>query len=89
MSKSSPLAALGLLTCSPPGEQSTGLAGGYEWLKHDGESQVIGADGNIALDHVEQARAEGVLIKATVENGAAFEIDTRTGELRRISGEKQ
>jgi hypothetical protein len=85
-----PVIALAMIAgCNPPGERSKQLSGGYEWLKHDGESQLIRADGNITLDHVEQARAEGAMIKATVENGAAFEVDTRTGQVRTISGEMQ
>ena len=88
MKKTAPLWAMGAVAaCNPPGESTRELTGGYEWIKHDGESQVIRADGNITLEHVENASAEGAIIKATVENGAAFELDTRTGELRQKSGD--
>ena len=81
-----PLAVAG---CDPPGQSTRELTGGYEWRKHDGESQIVRADGNITLEHVEDARAEGAMIHATVENGAALTVDSRTGEVRRISGETQ
>jgi hypothetical protein len=75
--------------CEPPGQKTTDLTGGYQLIKHDGLRQVIRGDGNITVDHVADARVDGPVIRATVENGTVVEVDSRSGDVRTISGEAQ
>ncbi len=74
--------------CEPPGERTTNLTADYQLIKHEGLRQIIRSDGNIAVENVAEARVQGAMIRATVENGAAVEVDTRSGEVRTISGER-
>ena len=77
-----PLTAAWALTgCN--GERTDTLSGGYQWVRHDGESQVITSGGNIVVDNVREARVDGALIRGKRENGISFTIDVRTGAVVR------
>jgi hypothetical protein len=70
-------AALVMTGCN--GDRVVALPGGYKWIEHDGESQVITSSGTILFDHVTGARGDGALIRGERENGDSFSIDVRTG----------
>jgi hypothetical protein len=60
------------------------LPGGYQWIRHDGESQVVTSGGDIVFDHVTEARGDGALVRGKRENGDSFTIDVRTGTVREM-----